>query len=120
MEKLHSQTMQRPSHVDGLLAWLVRSMGFLPEEANPVLDRSDLPFALRKVVNAATNAGQSWMAWDDAGYHIWLFIAEMSLPLSRERGSPVLRVTRYRESGVSQSATWSIDKLAQWHRLGDE
>jgi hypothetical protein len=119
METLGPQTLERPSHVDGLLASLVTRMGVVPGEANPVLDCSDLPSVLKRIVITATKAGQSWLAWDDAGYHVWLFIAEMSLPLSRERGSPVLHVKHYRENGISQSATWFIDRRAKWHRVGD-
>jgi hypothetical protein len=67
----------------------------------------------------ARKAGKSWRCWTDAGFHIWLFVGEMSLPLSRERGSPVLRVEHFREDGLRETNNWMIDRQGKWHRCVD-
>jgi hypothetical protein len=44
----------------------------------------------------------------------------MSLPLSRERGSPVLLVNRYSESAELQDAgSWMSDQEGKWRRCAD-
>lgn len=110
---------QQPSHVEGLLRSLVKSLHILPEYAQAAPDRGELPDTLRKVVTRTTRLGQSWLAWRDAAFHFWLFTADMSLPLSRERGSPVLQVEYYREHGLRESGRWVIDREAKWHRCCD-
>jgi hypothetical protein len=43
----------------------------------------------------------------------------MSLPLSRERGSPVLLVEHYDESGeLKESGAWMPDQEGKWRRCG--
>jgi hypothetical protein len=119
METLRLQTIQKPAHVEGLLQSLVKSLGILPDGSDKVADRSELPSALQKVVIKATKDGQSWRAWMHGGVHIWLFVAEMSLPLSRERGSPLIQVKSYREDGLRESANWLVDRQGKWHRCID-
>jgi hypothetical protein len=94
-------------------------MSIVPEDADTVEDRGELPPELQKVIIAAAKAGQSWCAWTDAGYHVWLFLGEMSLPLSRERGAPVLQLKYHREHGLRETGKWFIDRQAKWHRLVD-
>jgi hypothetical protein len=110
--------MDRSSpHIDRLLQSLVKNLGDVPEYAEVVHDYSELPFKLRNVIVDAIKAGHSWCCWAETNFHhIWLFIAEMSLPLSRERGTPVLRLRYYRDYGLRESATWVIDRQAKWHR----
>ncbi|MGH8142182.1 MAG: hypothetical protein ACREU2_06670 [Steroidobacteraceae bacterium] len=91
-------------------------MDIVPKYADPIEDLSALPSALQKVAIAATKAGQSWVAWNDPGFHAWLFVGEMSMPLSRERGSPVVQMTYYREHGLRETGVWFIDREAKWHR----
>jgi hypothetical protein len=119
LKTLTLRTLQKPSHIDGLLKSLVKSLAVLPEETNAITDRSELPAALQRVVMRAAKSGQSWVAWNDLGLHVWLFIAEMSLALSRERGSPVLQVKYYRETGLQETANWMVDRNAQWQRCND-
>jgi hypothetical protein len=117
--RLKTQTLrmlQQPSHIDGLLRSLVKSLAVLPDESNAVTDPGELPSALQRVVAQAIKAGQSWMAWQDVGVRVWLFVAEMSLPLSRERGSPVLEMRSYREDGLKETANWLVDRHAHWQR----
>jgi hypothetical protein len=110
------RTLQQPSHIDGLLKSLVKSMNIVPEDADEVHDRGELPSALQKAIITATKAGQSWCAWMDAAFHSWLFLGELSVPLSRELGSPVLQLRYHREHGLRETGIWLIDRQGKWHR----
>jgi hypothetical protein len=119
METLRLQTLQKSSHIERLLRSLVKSLGVVPEGMDASWNRSDLPWALQQVVIRAGKEGQSWCAWTDRGFQAWLFVGEMSLLLSRQRGSPVLRVKHYRESGLREAAAWLVDRQGNWHRCVD-
>ena len=56
---------------------------------------------IRDRVLKADREGDSWECWAEPDL-VSLFVAEMSLTLSRERGSPVLRVYRYQSDGQMQ------------------
>jgi hypothetical protein len=44
----------------------------------------------------------------------------MSLPLSRERGAPVLQVNRYDEKGeLKDAGSWTTDPEGKWRPLGE-
>lgn len=108
---------QPPSdHIQRLLKSLVKSLDILPDETNPVHASNELPPALQKVVAAASGLGHRWAAWRDAGPHVWLYVAQMSRLLSRRKGSPVLQVRHYRETGLVDTCNWIIDRHAKWLR----
>jgi hypothetical protein len=110
------RAVQQPAqYIKGLLNSLVTSLSVLPEQSNPVRELSELPPVLQKAVMAAAKAGQSWAAWHDTGPHVWLYVAQMSVLLSQERGSPVLQVKHYRETGLVDTCNWVIDREAKWH-----
>jgi len=70
-------------------------------------------------VERTAEQGRVWACWTD-GHEIRLFTCEMSLPLSRERGTPVLVVSRYDEHGELQDAgTWVADPEGKWRRFAD-
>jgi hypothetical protein len=118
METSKLQAGQERPHIDRLLQSLVMTLRDVPDYASVVHDRGELPSYLQQFVSDATNMGQSWCCWADNGFfHIWLFIAELSLPLSRERGIPVLEVKCYREYGLKEIANWAIDRQGRWHRV---
>jgi hypothetical protein len=109
--------MMQSSHIDRLLQSLVKSMQIVPDDADVVHDSRELPSSwLQNVVISASDAGHGWRCWMDCRLHVWLFVARLSLPLSRELGSPVLRVDFYRESGLSETANWGIDRRSRWRR----
>jgi hypothetical protein len=67
----------------------------------------------------AVKVGKMWSCWAH-GKQTWLFTAEMSLPLSRERGAPVLQVDLYRDDGSQrESATLMPDETGKWQRCPD-
>jgi hypothetical protein len=60
-----------------------------------------------------------WTCWADS-FLIWLFTAEMFLPLSRQRGVPVLAVTECSEQGSPHDAGhWMVDRERNWQRCAD-
>ena len=108
--------VQQPAqYVKGLLNSLVTSLSVLPEASNPVRELTELPPMLQKAVMTAAKTGQSWAAWHDTRAHVWLYVAQMSLLLSQERGSPVLQVRHFRETGLVDTCNWVIDRDAKWH-----
>jgi hypothetical protein len=119
METLRLRRIQEPSRVERLLEAYISRAGILPEGAYQVRDRNELPNRVQTIVNRANAHGQVWSAWA-RGAHIWLFTCEMSLPLSRERGAPVLVVRLHNEDGeVMESGTWRYDPLGTWSRCAD-
>ncbi|MGH8141080.1 MAG: hypothetical protein ACREU2_00965 [Steroidobacteraceae bacterium] len=119
METLRLKLIQQPSHVDRLLSSLIRVMQLVPQDAYMVRERSELTDVLRDRILKAERNGCSWECWSD-GKQACLFIAEMSLPLSRERGSPVLLISQYSQDGeLKESSHWVTDEQERWRRSGD-
>lgn len=118
MHTVYLRALQFPSHVDELLLELVQSVAeLIPEGAYQILDQASLPTALHPRVRYALHTGKSWACWVDDGGRAWLFLAEMSLPLSRESGTPVLQVDQYGEDGeVRDTARWIAASDGKWQR----
>ena len=119
METLRLRRLQEPSRVQRLLEAYVSRANLLPEGSYPVRNPSELPERLKSVIARALAQGHVWLCWAHTS-QIWLFTAEMSLALSRERGAPVVMVRRYDEDGeLKDSGTWRIDALGTWSRCAD-
>jgi hypothetical protein len=72
---------------------------------------------LQKAVKEAAQQGRVWACWATA-HETSLFTCEMSLPLSRERGTPVLQVNRYDENGeLKDAGSWTTDPEGKWRGL---
>ena len=107
----------QPSHIDRLLQSLIKSMSVVPVDADAIHDESEMPSDwLRNVIIEARGAERSWRGWMDTRLQVWLFVAELALPLSRQMRAPVLHVNFYRESGLQESGNWSVDRNSKWHR----
>jgi hypothetical protein len=116
VETLRLRKIQQAGHVGRLLQGLAKNSGMLADGARPLRDRGELPAGLQQVIMQAARDGVSWTCWLDGQGHIWLFTAEMSLPLSRKRGAPVLQVNHYREDGeLKEMANW-VNRDARWQR----
>jgi hypothetical protein len=116
METVRLRKIQAPSHVERLLESYVSRGDLLPKDSFQIRATRALSPQLQRVVARATQKGHVWACWADS-YHTWLFTCEMSLPLSRERGSPVLQVDLYDEAGeLKESGTWFSDPEGKWCR----
>jgi len=119
METVRLRNLQRPSQTKVLLEAFVSRTELLPKGAFRIRDPKALSSQLQSVVIRAGAEGRSWAAWATS-HHIWLFTCEMSLHLSRERGTPVLLVNRYAEDGQLQdSGPWAADAQGRWQRCGE-
>lgn len=116
MQTMKLFAYQQPSRVEMLLDSLAYAQHLVPSGAHPMVERSDLPSVLQRLVFQAGKSERVWRAWtrDD---HIWFFIAEMSLDLSRERGCPALKVWRHNEKGAMQEwRLWVNLKDGSWQQ----
>jgi hypothetical protein len=116
MQTMKLRTLQRPSQLETLLESLVMSQNWVPAGAPVVTDRSELPSALQKLAIKAVNSDGAWRAWqchDGAR----LFVTEMSMDLSRERGCPALKVNYYNDQGRLQHySLWIKLPTGDWQR----
>ena len=116
METLRLRKLQEPSQVTRLLELCVTRSQWVPEGAYQIRDPTGLPEVLRGVLAQTIEKGQVWACWEE-GVHLWVFTAEMSLGLSRERGAPVLQVNSYGEDGVlKETGHWTADRDGKWGR----
>ncbi|MGH8131739.1 MAG: hypothetical protein ACRETP_00680 [Steroidobacteraceae bacterium] len=119
METRRLRTIQQPSHVERLLEALVSRANFLPKDSYQIRDPSALSSQLQTVLGRAVQEGRVWGCWA-TNYETWLFTCEMSLALSRERGTPVLLVNRYGDSGeLTDAGSWMTDPEGKWRRCAD-
>lgn len=117
-ETLRLRTLQQPSHVERLLENLVSHAELVPPGAHPLRDLASVPRELRSAAIQATKHGRAWSCWEH-DFRNWMFTAEMSLALSRERGRPVLQVDVHDENGFRHSGLWMADRDGKWSRCGD-
>jgi hypothetical protein len=112
LKTLVLQALQQPTHLEQMLHGVVEGVGLVPADAFPIRDRDSLSAPLQRIFLRAMNLRQSWAAWADEHGHVWLFVAEMPMSLSRERGAPVLQLDVYREDG-------DMHDTGQWVNHGD-
>ncbi|HEY4369174.1 MAG TPA: hypothetical protein VGN07_18215 [Steroidobacteraceae bacterium] len=105
---------QRPSRTQHLLDSLLQRRDLMPTRGHRIIEHSDLPSALQKIVFQSQREGRVWTAWTDQ-HRTWLFNAEMSLDSARERGQPALQVGVYREDGrIRDSRLWTCLNDGTW------
>lgn len=119
METVRLRRIQEPSRAQRLLEAYIARAEIVPEGAYQIRDPNELPHSVRAIVRRENAQGHVWSVWAQ-GVHIWLFAGEMSLPLSRERGTPVLIVRLHNKDGkIMESGTWRYDPLGMWSRCLD-
>ncbi len=119
METLRLRRIQEPSRVESLLESYVSRARILPDDSYQVRDPSRLPRRLQDLLARAIEQGQVWSCWA-RGSQLWLFTGDMSLPLSRERGAPVILVRLYGEDAqLKDSGIWRADPLGVWSRCAE-
>lgn len=111
MQTMKFGAMRRPSYLENLLRSLVRSRGWVVPEAEPIQDSGELPSALQKLATDAETTSGVWRAWLNPDGRR-LFVAELSVDLSRERGHPVLLVHYYNDGGA-------LEEFSAWAHLAD-
>jgi hypothetical protein len=117
-ETVRLRNLQKPAHIERLLENLVSHTELVPQGAYPVRDLKSVPRELRNIATHATKHGRTWSCWEH-NFHNWMFTAEMSLALSRERGRPVLQVDVHDDRGFRDSGLWMTDRDGKWSRCGD-
>ena len=118
MESVRLRKIQEPSQLERLLESYVSRGDLIAKDAFQIRATRALSPQLQRVVARATQKGRVWACWADS-HHTWLFTCEMSPPLSRERGAPVLQVEVYDEAGeLKESGTWVSDQEGKWLRCG--
>src|ERR1700730_18983103 len=118
METARLRKMQQPSQVERLLEALVTRGNLLPKECYQIRASGALSSQLQRVVEQAIEKGHVWACWADS-HHTWLFTCEMSLPVYRERGAPVLQVDLYDEAGeMKDGGGWVTDQESKENRGG--
>src|SRR4029077_3397845 len=119
IETLRLRRIQQPSQVQRLLEAFVARGNRLPKDCYQIRDSRSLSPHLQRVLTREAQKGHIWACWAD-NHHTWLFTCEMSLPLSRERGAPVLQVSIYDEAGeLKEAGTWVADPHGDWRRCGE-
>ena len=107
---------QQPAHAERLLHSLVVRANLVTEGAHQIRNFASVPKELRITAGlAATTNGHIWSCWTHEG-RTWLFTGELSLPLSRARGVPVLLVDVYDDAGPKDSGLWAY-RERMWQRL---
>jgi hypothetical protein len=119
VETLRLRKIQHPAEVARLLESYVSRAQILPPGSYQIHKPEAVPSAMRGLVTRAVSQGKTWSCWT-RGTETWLFTAEMSLPLSRKRGAPVLQVNLYGDDGaLRESGTVIEDQSGKWRRCAD-
>jgi hypothetical protein len=108
--------IQRPSKVRELLESFVSQSDVVPRGSYQIRKPSSVPREVREVLTHAVKAGQTWSCWAH-GLHTWLFICNMSRPLSSESSTPVLMVSLYGDDGgLRDRGAWMPNEGGKWCR----
>lgn len=118
MDTMRLRTIQQPASVEKLLESFAATRIVLPADAYPLLDVDSLTAELKLLIRRTRDDERAWRAWSD-DRHVWFLFGELSLPLSRERGRPVLRVSQYDEAArIQDTAVWLRGPGDTWERCG--
>ena len=119
METKRLRTIQQPSHLERLLEAYITRSHVVPKDSYQIRDPEAAVAPLGRIALRAVEEGRLWACWA-YGVHQWLFTAEMSLPLSRERGAPVLSINRYGDDGeLIEAGAWFVGPDGLWQRCSD-
>jgi hypothetical protein len=116
METKRLRTIQQPFHLERLLEAYITRSKVIPADSYQIRDPNAVAAPLRRIMVQAVAEGRVWACWA-YGVQQWLFTADMSLPLSRGRGTPVLSIHRYGEDGeLKEAGTWLVGPEGLWQR----
>ena len=115
METARLRRLQHPQ-VERLLEAYISRSNVLPKGSYQIRDPRSVPVGLQGILSQAMEQGKVWSCWTHSS-DTWLFTCEMSMSLSRERGTPVLHVSLHSRNGaLTDSGTWTIDTQGTWRR----
>jgi hypothetical protein len=119
METKRLRAIQQPSHLERLLDAFITRSDVVPKDAYQIRDPSAVMPLLRSILVQAAAEGRVWACWE-YGAQQWLFTAEMSLELSRERRTPVMGIKRYNDHGeLTEAANWMLAPDGLWRRTAE-
>jgi hypothetical protein len=119
METKRLRTIQQPLHLERLLDAYITRSDVVPKDSYQIRDPNAVVAPLRRILLRAGEEGRVWACWA-YGVQQWLFTADMSLPLSRERGTPVLSIDRYSEDGeLIETGAWVVGPDGLWQRCAE-
>ena len=119
METKRLRTIQQAFLQERLLEAYITRSNAVPEDSYQIRDPNAVMAPLRRILRRAGEEGRVWACWA-YGVQQWLFTADMSLPLSRERGTPVLSINRYGEDGeLKETGTWVVGPDGLWQRCAE-
>jgi len=108
--------IRHPSKVGELLESYISQSSVVPKGSYQIRRPGSVPREVRKVLTQALREGQTCSCWAH-GLQTWLFTCNMSRPLSRERGAPVLDVSLYGDDGrLRDRGSWVPDQHGKWCR----
>ena len=87
METKCQRAIQQPFHLERLLEAYITRSNVLPKDSYQIRNPDAVAAPLRRITYGPLKKGVSRHAY---GVQQWLFTADMSLPISRERCTPVL------------------------------
>lgn len=107
---------RHPSRVEELLESYISQSELVPKGSYQIREVGSVPRDVRKSLLQAVKEGQTWSCRAH-GPHIWLFTCNISRPLSRECGTPVLQVRLYGDDGgLRDCGAWMPDQRGKWCR----
>jgi hypothetical protein len=112
MDTARLRAIQHPLRAEELLESFVRCVARLPRDARRLPSARELVPHAARIAAAAEAAGGQWRAFTDERL-TWIFVGDISLERSRERGRPVLTVARYDEHG-------QLEERSEWVRVHDD
>jgi len=120
VETLRLRRIQQPSQVERLLDAYISRSTVLPQGSYQIRDPNAVPTGLQRIVSQATEQGKVWSCWRTSSSDTLLFTCEISMPLSRKRGTPVLQVCLYNKDGsLRDSDSWTTDRAGTWQRSSE-
>ena len=120
VEALRLRRIQQSSQAERLLDAYTSRSTVLPQGSYQIRDLDAVSRGLRRIVSQASEQGKLWSCWRTSSSDNWLFTCEMSMPLSRKRGTHVLQVCLYNKDGsLKDSDSWTTDPEGTWQRSGE-
>lgn len=119
MQTLRLRTLVDPKQAQLLLDSFVTRSALLPQTARKQNDLVRMPLALQEQAEQATERSQVWSAWS-SNPAAWLFVGELNLARSRERGLPVLEIEIYDYDRRTRNRVTAMrNRDGSWQTLSD-